>query len=212
VYINRGWHQKRTNPDSCTPCGPGSRGLSNDGSGRDKKTCQDELSEVTQKIILTPFPSVIDQFEWDTPLDAKLFVPEVPADYTRIDAKAPAPNEATLIKALGNYAELAGKYPTALNAGTISLDLAGAVGRKAASAKARGETMPGQQELMQKMVEIRSGIAFYLNLAEQGHSPEYFGKTVSPGQKDAVLVRWKTEDGQWRVIYGDLRVETLPNQ
>jgi hypothetical protein len=155
---------------------------------------------------------VFDQFEWDTPLDPKRFVPDIPADYTRVDARMPAPDEAALIKGLGNYAELTGKYPPALNLSIIVTDLSPAIGARIGTAAARGEKVPDQKEMTQKGVEIGSGIAFYLKLARDGRSPEYFGKTVSPGQKEAVLVRWKTQDGQWRVIYGDLRAETQPGQ
>ena len=152
---------------------------------------------------------VYDQFEWDTPLDSQLFVPDIPADYTRIDATMPTIDEAALTKGLGNYAELAGKYPPSLDAATMATDLAAAVGARIASAMVHGEKAPDQQALMQKSAEIGSGIAFYQNLARDGRSPEYYGKTVSPGQADAVLLRWKLADDQWRVIYGDLRVETI---
>ncbi len=155
---------------------------------------------------------VFDQFEWDTPLDPKRFAPDIPPDYTRIDVKAPAPDEAALIKGLGNYAELTGKYPPALDAATMTTDFAAALGARIGSALARGEKAPDQKELTQKGLEIGSGIAFYQQLVRKERSPEYHGEDVSPGQADAVLVRWKTEDGQWRVIYGDLRVDTLPNQ
>jgi len=155
---------------------------------------------------------VYDQFEWDTPVDAKLIVPEIPADYTRLDAKAPVADEAALIKGLGNYAELVGKYPPALDATTITTDYSAALGRRIASEMMRTWKAPDQKELMQKSLEIGSGIEFYQKLIREGRSPEYFGKTVTPGQKEGVLVRWKTEDGQLRVIYGDLRVETLPGQ
>lgn len=155
---------------------------------------------------------IYDRFEWDTPLDPKLFVPQIPADYKRVDARLTTPDEAALIKGLGNYAELAGKYPPTLSAATMATDFSGAISRRIASAMARGEKAPDQQELMTKTMEISSGIIFYQKLAAAGRSPEYFGKTVSPGQKDSLLVRWKTEDGQWRIIYGDLRVTTLPEQ
>jgi hypothetical protein len=51
---------------------------------------------------------------------------------------------------------------------------------------------------------------FYLKLAEEGRQLEYFGATVKPGDSDAVLMRWKLDDSHWRVIYGDLRAETVP--
>ena len=52
--------------------------------------------------------------------------------------------------------------------------------------------------------------AFHQKLAEEGRQPEYFGATVQPGDAEAVLMKWNLEDGQIRVIYGDLRVQTLP--
>lgn len=154
---------------------------------------------------------VYDQFEWDTPLDPKVFVPEI-AGYTRLDAKTPVADEAALIKGLGNYAELAGKYPPTMDPMSLSTDLASAIGARVASAMIRGEKGPDQQTLMQKSAEIASGLLFYQKLTSEGHSPEYSGKTVKPGQADAVLLRWKLTDGQWRVIYGDLRVETIEAQ
>jgi len=151
---------------------------------------------------------IYDQFEWDTPLDATLFVPEIPADYTRINATMPIPDEAALIKALRNYAELADKYPPTMDPASILTDLSYIRGRRAASAAARGEKAMDQQVSMQKSAEIGSGFKFYQTLT----TPEYYGKTVIPGQADAVLLRWKLTDGQWRVIYGDLRVETINAQ
>jgi hypothetical protein len=153
---------------------------------------------------------VYDQFEWDTPVDPKLFAPDIPADYTRVDATMPTPDEGALIQGLSNYAELTGKYPTALSASTMVTEFSSALGARIASAMFQGKKAPDQKELMQKSLEIGAGIAFYQKLAAEGHSPEYYGKTVKPGQADAVLVRWKLPDGQWRVIYGDLRTVTMP--
>jgi hypothetical protein len=43
----------------------------------------------------------------------------------------------------------------------------------------------------------------------EDREPEYFGATVQPGESDAVLVRWKHDDQHMRVVYGDLRIETV---
>jgi hypothetical protein len=51
--------------------------------------------------------------------------------------------------------------------------------------------------------------AFYQKLANEQRDPEYFGATVKPGDKEGVLLRWKLDDGRFRVIYGDLRAETV---
>lgn len=153
---------------------------------------------------------IFDQFEWDVPLDAEHFVPDIPSDFTRVDAKAPVPDEAALIKGLGNYAELTDKYPPMLDGAAAVTELSAAVARDYAAAKARGKETPSQHKLMQMAVEIGSGVQFYQQLLREGRAPEYYGKTVSPGQANAVLLRWQLDDGHARVIYGDLRAETLP--
>lgn len=152
---------------------------------------------------------VYDQFQWDTPLEASLFTPEIPADYTRIDTKASTPDEAMMIKALGNYAELAEKYPPAVNAASIVSDLSPTLGARVTKAMIRGEKALDQKAIMQKSAEIGAGFRYYQMLTDQGRSPEYFGKTVKPGEANAVLLRWNLDGGQQRVIYGDLRVETV---
>jgi hypothetical protein len=156
-----------------------------------------------------PLQMVFDEFQWDTPLDPDLFVPDIPADYTRIDAVMPTPDEAALIKGLGSYVELTGKYPPKLDLSVIMTDMMTAMFKRMDSQLREGHPVPDQQTITQKGVEIGSGIAYYQRLVGDGRSPEYYGKDVSPGQADAVLVRWKLSDGGWRVIYGDLRVETV---
>ena len=69
---------------------------------------------------------VFDQFEWDTPVDASLFTPDIPAGYTRIDATMPPIDEAVLIKGLGNYVELVGKYPSTMEASTLVTEMSAA--------------------------------------------------------------------------------------
>jgi hypothetical protein len=43
------------------------------------------------------------------------------------------------------------------------------------------------------------------------HNPDaaYYGKTVSPNDKDKVLFRWRLDDGRYEVIFGDLHSETV---
>lgn len=151
---------------------------------------------------------VYDRFEWDTPLDPQLFVPQIPSDYTRLDAKPPAPDESALIQGLGNYAELTGKYPPKLDASTMVTDFSTALGRRLGAEMARGGKVPDQKTIMQKSVEIGSGITYYQQLVREGREPQYHGTTVQPGQADAVLLQWTDAEGRLRIVYGDLRVET----
>ncbi|MCA9239057.1 MAG: hypothetical protein KDA37_02605 [Planctomycetales bacterium] len=59
------------------------------------------------------------------------------------------------------------------------------------------------------MVQATAAAAFYQRLANDGREPEYSGATVSPGDAGAVLLEWKLDDGRRRVLYGDLRSETV---
>lgn len=148
---------------------------------------------------------IYDQFEWDTPLDAKLFEPDIPPNYTRLDTAMPAMDENTLINGLSQFAHKTGKYPTEMNMGRIVGELILAAAKGAITGKE-----PDNQAEAQQALEIGGACVFYMQLQAEGRSAEYHGKTVKPGQANAVLVRWRLPDGQWRVVYGDLRVETVP--
>ena len=45
---------------------------------------------------------------------------------------------------------------------------------------------------------------FYMALVEDKKEPIYYGQTVGPDDVEAVLLRWKISDDQYRVIFGDL--------
>ena len=68
----------------------------------------------------------------------------------------------------------------------------------------------GQAGIVQLGLEVVGGSMYYMKLVRQGREPEYFGQTVTADDADQALLRWSLDDGQIRVIYGDLRVETLP--
>lgn len=38
---------------------------------------------------------------------------------------------------------------------------------------------------------------------------QYYGLRVKPGEKDKLLLRWRLEDGRYRVLFGDLHFETI---
>jgi hypothetical protein len=60
-----------------------------------------------------------------------------------------------------------------------------------------------------KILPIQSRGVFYLGLVQQQKDPAYYGKIVKPGDAAQVLLRWKTADDQYRVIFGDLHAITV---
>ena len=80
---------------------------------------------------------------------------------------------------------------------------------KLVHARAKESAMAGAKVATQAMLKATAVSAFYRKLANEERDPEYFGATVKPGDAEGVLLRWKLGDGQYRVIYGDLRVETV---
>ena len=154
-----------------------------------------------------------DQFEWDLQLDPALFEVDIPEDYTRIDLAVPPISEQTLLDGLATFAALSGNaYPAAL---TFAEMMASLGELSAAYAQEhgfdKGDVQDAQtQELMQKAIEVGAAMQFYQQLQQQGRDPQYFGDEVKPGEAEQVLMSWKLDDGQQRVIYGDLSVETVP--
>jgi hypothetical protein len=154
---------------------------------------------------------VYDQFEWDVPLEADLFVPEIPEGAREIDLTIPPITEQTLLDGLRVYAEIAGYYPTSLDPVSVSAGLSMAW---VASGKLEIDPEdPGSvfnTGLVQDCMTVTVACGFCRQLAADGHEPEYFGDIVTPEDADEVLLHWRLDDSQMRVVYGDLRVETLP--
>ncbi|MFQ5807328.1 MAG: hypothetical protein ACE5I3_12845 [Phycisphaerae bacterium] len=151
---------------------------------------------------------VYDQFEWNVPLEPELFEPDIPEDYFVVDVQMPARNEESLLDGLRFYAELTDAgYPSDLSMARVVGEL---VARLMVKRSVGASDDPVFQELMQKAMTIGGGCMFYQELVRAGREPEYFGDSVTRDDADQVLLRWKLDDGRLRVIYGDLRIETLP--
>jgi len=88
-----------------------------------------------------------------------------------------------------------------------------AAGNAEAAARLAERREAARKKLDKKLEELTPSVlammVFYHQLLLEDREPEYFGATVKPGDADAVLMRWKHDDQHVRVIYGDLRVETV---
>jgi outer membrane lipoprotein-sorting protein len=153
---------------------------------------------------------VMSQFEFDKALDDSLFVLSIPDTMKLVELTIPAPSEETLIAALQLYAELNGFYPPLLDASQLSAEIAVRMARSGQikiDPQDPASVMSG--ELMEKTMTVAIGCTFAQQLQREGRNVEWFGDAVSPGEPDAVLMRWNQPDGGTRVIYGDLRTETI---
>jgi hypothetical protein len=77
----------------------------------------------------------------------------------------------------------------------------------------QNDVMRGMEEqtkkVIDKMMPIQALGGFYTSLVQQKKEPAYYGKVVKPGDAAQVLLRWKTGENEYRVIFGDLHTLTV---
>lgn len=149
---------------------------------------------------------VLDNFQWNVPVDAAEFEPDIPDDYTTRsgDISVPAFNEETAIKGFTVLADLAGEYPDNLGGKTFFKELEALLApmrdrkRNEKYTKLEDITMP-----------IGGLVSFYQTLVQGKKDPAYYGEFVTPEDAHLVLMRWKVSDNEYRVIFGDRHAETV---
>lgn len=174
----------------------------------------DTQTQLPARLVLSmPMPEegkrlkmVYDHFEWNAPLEPGLFQPNIPADYVQVEAQLARPSEAALLNALRQIADWTGSYPASI-APTAVL---GRLHTMIRDEKRTDFDALGRAGMMRLGIEIGGGTMYYMKLIRDGRQPEYFGDEVTPADTGKVLLRWKLDDGQMRVVYSDLRVETVP--
>jgi hypothetical protein len=143
-------------------------------------------------------------YQWEIPIDEDEFEPNIPADYTLMggpeetDGKS---SEDKAIEGLRAFAEIAnGKYPS-------SLTLVTAMTEAGKALKNSGRDPNDEEEvnrMMSNMTKIPSTSTFYAGLIREDRDVAYYGDVVTAEDADAVLLRWKVSDNEYRVIFGDL--------
>jgi len=146
---------------------------------------------------------IMDQFMWDEELDASEFEPNIPADYVLLaDTKMPEVNEDKMLEGLRFFAELTdGRYPSSLASTTADHEVREAWQQKY-------DRPPGNEEL-EKFYSVNAACRFYGELVQGDCDVKYHGDRVTANDIDDELMRWRISEGEYRVIYGDLRVETI---
>ena len=159
---------------------------------------------------------VIYDYQWDIQVDEAEFEPVIPQNFkpfTTDSLKMPSMSEVGAVEGLKLFAELAGKYPEDLNMMTLAQQIGKLRDSQSPAAeqfRQKLEQAESDEERVAAIMEITQPIQsigmFYMMLVQDKKDPAYYGETVTPEFPHAVLMRWRAEDGSYRVIFGDLTV------
>ncbi|MHC4623815.1 MAG: hypothetical protein ACYS4W_07920 [Planctomycetota bacterium] len=109
-------------------------------------------------------------------------------------------NEGDLIKGLAVFAVLSGgRYPSELDAKTTIKE----TDRLGQNSKV------SRDEMKKRAQDIFFAAAYYEKLVREKKDVAYYGDKVTFEDIGKVLMRWKTSDGEYRVIFGDLSGTTV---
>ena len=149
-------------------------------------------------------------FRWNVILSAVDFEPNIPDDYTSPigDFIIPANNEETAVKGLKLYSDFAGHFPVSLKTNDLRSEAENLLNYKG-SDPLKGLSEDEKTKKTSEFILLIMPGDFYEELVEKNKEPAYYGEKIDPGDSDKVLLRWKLDDGQYRVIFGDLSAKTI---
>ncbi|MHC4314174.1 MAG: hypothetical protein ACYSW3_17100, partial [Planctomycetota bacterium] len=147
-------------------------------------------------------------YQWDVPVAKWEFAPVIPDDYEAGPGdgmKWPEMTEEAAIEGLRLVADLMGRYPKQVSIVDLMAEISPIMFKHIKRDLPEDVT---DTELETKMLEALQPVypigLFYMALVEDKKEPVYYGQTVGPNDVEAVLMRWKISDGQYRVVFGDL--------
>ena len=147
-------------------------------------------------------------FRWNVVVSADDFKPVKPEGYMSSgQIVVPAVKEENAIKGLRLFAILAGEYPDNLDTEILNKEARELIGLVKDSFEDLADDE--KKKLTSELISMMGPAFFYEGLVGEDKDPAYYGQTVGPDDTNKVLMRWKLDDGQYRVIFGDLRAETV---
>ena len=60
------------------------------------------------------------------------------------------------------------------------------------------------QQIQNEVMPMQGLGMFYMTLVQDKKDPAYYGNQLTPDDVDAVLMRWKLDNGKYKVVFGDL--------
>lgn len=156
--------------------------------------------------------STFYDYQWDVPVEKSEFVPVIPDDYEALfeGQKWPEMTEEAAIEGLKLVADLVGRYPKQVSIVDLMAEISPIMFERIKKGQPEDIT---ETELETKMVDAILPVypigLFYMALIQDQKEPVYYGETVGPDDTNKVLLRWKLDNGQYRVIFGDLSARSV---
>jgi outer membrane lipoprotein-sorting protein len=147
---------------------------------------------------------VVSDFQWDAQIDPTAFASVIPEGY-ELMYKVNAENLEEgnqLVEGLRYFAQINdGKYPAKLSIRDVLGELGNIYRAKSGDPSFKIDDA--------NVSTLKYGAQYFGELEAEGKEPVYRGATVTAADSDKVLLRWKLDDGRYRVIFGDLRIEDV---
>jgi hypothetical protein len=153
--------------------------------------------------------AVADGYQYYADIDQSVFEPNIPDDYTLISEEVDSYDEEKAINGLLTFAQLTdGRYPSKLNMMTIIREAWQRIPEDMHAESDEGA--PNECDKMGPIViATKSACLFFNRLVKEDKDVAYYGDTVMAGDFNAVLVRWKISDNEYRVVFGDLTTKDV---
>ena len=151
----------------------------------------------TQNTLLT-----FADFQWNVEVDRSAVALAIPESYRHLATVnlAQIDSGEQVIEGLAYFAEISGgTYPTELTPVAIVTELGPIYEARITNGG------PALELDDNKIIGLKMAAAHIGTLAEDGYDPVYYGNTVTADDANKVLLRWRLDNGQYRVVFGDLR-------
>lgn len=167
-----------------------------------------KIEDVEQKdlhLIETPSDTQIDNQANELMGAAIQLGALIPKDKRNIVFRMLSLKEKDLIKGLATYLEYSdGNYPP-----SMEMNKAFMKDMEALFAKAINEGRINKKTSEEKVFDIFFAGSFYGKLKRQKKKPEYYGDSITINDPEKILVRWKLSSRKERIIYANLKAETV---
>ena len=137
-------------------------------------------------------------YQWDIHIEPNEFALRIPDnDDDSVTSVVITADQSSALQGLSFFADQAdGRYPTELSEITVGMELRDALTKKFGG----NAPWPDNQQIFYLQMAIR----FFTTLAIEDKEPAYHGDMVTAEFPNAVLMRWRQDDGLYKVIFGDL--------